>query len=727
VLKHKILKARRVLFTASGVAGCVIGLRLVGFWQPSELNAFDALFSLRPLEPKDERVVIVSIDEADLRRVGRWPIPDRVMVQLLNKLQSYQPRVMGLDIYRDLPVDPGHAELIQTYRTLPNLVGIEQIKDKANVGIPAPAILALRDQVGFNNLVFDVDGKVRRGLLYWNVDGVAHQSFALTLALAYLAREGVTPQAATTDPQYLQLGRAVFRRFEPDDGAYSHTDNGGYQFLANLRGPTGTFATISMTDVLAGRVSPEMLRDRIVIIGSTAVSLKDFFYTAYSSGLLGSTPQPVAGVELQANFVSQIVNAALQGRTAIKVWEKTQEYLWILIWAWIGTRLSWMLSSPRKSALAIFLAGAGLAGICYLFFLGGWWIPFVPPLVSLVGSSIVIIAHIAHLQDELKRSKEFLSKIINAIPDPVFVKDRQHRWIVLNQAYASLLGRPLEDLLEKSDDDVFPPHEADRLRQQDQQVFDTEQPQENENDFTNQQGVTYYISTKRSLHKDAAGNLFLVGVIRDITERKRMEEELKRTAAELVRSNAELEQSAHQLRHLANHDVLTSLPNRKLFYERLSQSIEWANENGQLVGLMFFDLDGFKLINDTHGHDVGDLLLKAVAKRLTGCLRGSDTVSRLGGDEFTVILPAIPNIQDAARVAEKILATLAKPFMIEGHMIWVTASIGVGLYPQDGTTADVLIKNSDSAMYCAKELGKNRYQFASTLTIKNDRRSHESE
>ncbi|HEY9654582.1 MAG TPA: CHASE2 domain-containing protein, partial [Crinalium sp.] len=546
-------------------------------------------------------------------------------------------------------------DLLKLYRTLPNLVGIEQIKDQANVGVPAPPLLAARQQVGFNNLVFDVDGKVRRSLLYWSVNGKSHQSFALTLALAYLSHNGITPQAATRDTRYLQLGQAMFRRFEMSDGAYIHADAGGYQILANLRGATGTFASVSLTDILEGKVNPKQLRDRIVIVGSTAVSLRDFFQTAYSYELINSSPQPIAGVELQANFVSQIISAALQGRSAINVWADPVEWLWILVWAWVGAQLSWAVRSPSQVTLKLLLAGGSLAGFCWLGFLWGWWVPLVPPMIALAGSAIVIMAHVAHLQEELKRSKEFLGKIINAIPDQIFVKDRQHRWIVLTQAYSKFLGYPLEDLLEKSDYDVFSPQEATVFREQDQLVFSSRQEREHEEVFTDQWGVTHYIATKRSLHKDAAGNLFLVGVIRDITERKRMEDELKRTAAELSRSNATLEQSASHLRHLANHDGLTGLPNRKLFHERLDQSIEWAKENSQPVGLLFLDLDGFKLINDTHGHDVGDLLLKAVAKRLTSCLRGSDTVSRLGGDEFTVILPAIPMAQGATRVAEKIL------------------------------------------------------------------------
>ncbi len=715
--KQKVFQTSRVLLTSSGVAACVIALRLSGFWQASELGAFDTLFNLRPAAPVDARIVIIGIDEADLRRVGKWPIPDHVMVRLLKTLQSYKPRVVGLDIYRDLPVEPGHTELLQTYRTFPNLIGIEQIKDKANASVAAPPVLADRDQVGFNNLVFDVDGKVRRSLLYWTTDGKSHQSFALTIALTYLATANITPQAAASDHRYLQLGKATFHRFESDDGAYVHADDGGYQILANLQGPSGTFPTVSMADVLAGRVHPERLRDRIVLVGSTAVSLKDFFQTAYSSGRFASSPQPTAGVELQANFISQIINAAFHDNTAFYLWAKPWDWLWIFGWSWIGAALSWRLRPLHKAAFTILLAAIGLSGICYLAFLFGWWLPLVTPLAALAGSALVIIAHIAYLEEELKRSKEFLSKIINTIPDPIFVKNRQHRWIVLNRAYSRFLGYPLEELIEKSDYDVFPQHEADVFRQQDQLVFSSEQEQENEEDFTDKHGVTHHIATKRSLHKDSAGNLFLVGVIRDITERKRMEEELKRTAAELVRSNAELEQSAHRLRHLANHDVLTGLPNRKLFHERLGQSLEWANVNSQLVGLLFLDLDGFKLINDTQGHDIGDLLLKAVAGRLTGCLRGSDTVSRLGGDEFTVILPAIPSPQDAARVAEKILSTLAKPFVLEDHTIFVTLSIGISLYPDDATIADVLVKEADGAMYSAKEHGKNRYEFAAKTEV----------
>lgn len=712
-LQQRAWRHHRVLLTSLGVTGCVIALRLAGWIQAIELVALDQFFRLRPLEPVDERIVLVGIDEPDLRKVGRWPLPDNVMAQLLERIRAAKPRVIGLDVYRNLVVEPGHAELLQLYRTTPNLIGIEQIQDRTSPGVSAPPILGDRDQVGFNNLVADPDGVVRRGLLYWRLgDGRFRKSFALTLAFLYLQPEGVTPQAAADGS--MQLGKTVFRPFRANDGGYVSIDAGGYQFLANLRGPAGTFQTIPMSQVLQGRVPPEVFRDRVVMVGHTASSLKDFFYTSYSSRFIDE-PRKMAGVELQANLVSQIISSGLDGRSLIQVWSDPVEWFWIFIWAWMGARLSWSLRSPHKSAITILISGAGLISITYLAFLQGWWLPVVPPMLAMAGSAIAIIAYIAHLEEELKRSKEFLNTIINTIPDPIFVKDSQHRWIVLNQAFCKFLGYPVEEVLHKSDYDVFPQHEADIFRQQDQQVFNTEREYENEESFTNRDGITYFIETKRSLHKDGAGNLFLVGVIRDITERKRMEEELKRTAAELVRSNAELQRSATQLSHLANHDTLTGLPNRKLFSERLTQALAWAVTNQQHVGLLFLDLDGFKLINDTLGHDVGDLLLKAVAQRLTRSLRGSDTVSRLGGDEFTVILPAIPSAQDAARVAEKILKTLSDEFLLNQQIISVTSSIGIALYPQDGKDADTLVKEADLAMYRAKQQGKSRYEFAQVL------------
>jgi diguanylate cyclase (GGDEF)-like protein/PAS domain S-box-containing protein len=332
--------------------------------------------------------------------------------------------------------------------------------------------------------------------------------------------------------------------------------------------------------------------------------------------------------------------------------------------------------------------------------------------LATVTASLVVTSYIAYAEEELKRSKEFLHRIINSIPDPIFVKDRNRHWIVLNQAYADLFGLAISDLLGKSVQEILPTDQAKHLHFQDDWVFQHQRTEEIEEEFINLQGQRYHLSTKRSLHKDGAGNVFLVGVIHDITQRKNLEEELRRTRDQLFQDNSELS-------YLANHDPLTTLPNRKLFLERLQQAIEVAaaaNHRHHQVALLFLDLDGFKQVNDSLGHAVGDVLLQAVAKRLSACLRaGSDTVARLGGDEFVVILPNVPGALVAKRVAQKILTTLAEDFTISGNTIHVTSSIGISIYPSDSREVVILIEKADNAMYHAKSCGKNQFVFAHTF------------
>ncbi|MGF2038298.1 MAG: CHASE2 domain-containing protein [Nostoc sp. CmiVER01] len=717
-LKQSLSREHRELITAAIVAFCVLLLHSIGLLQSLEFAALDQFFRLRPNEPPEQRITIVAIDEAYLKEVGSWPIPDANIAQLLKKLNVHKPRAIGLDIYRDLLVEPGNQELRNAYKLMPNLIGIQLLANDKNVNVLPPLGLN-KDQVGFNNVLYDLDGKVRRSLLYWHVNNQVHESFALKLALLYLKSENITPTKAKNNPEYLQLGKAIFTRFQANDGAYVGADARGYQILTNFPKPkcqssSGewcSFRQVSIRDVLADKVKENFIKDRIILIGSTAPSLQDFVFIPYSSSLMG-TAKPLPGIQLQAYFISELISAALQGRPLLKVWPDLLENLWIFIWSYLGTVTAWRIRHATKNLLSILLSCLVLTVSAYLAFLYGWWIPLIPSLLSFGSSAMWITSNIAHMQEEGKRSKEFLHNVINTIPDPIFVKNEQHQWIVLNEAYCRFIGYPNKLLIEKSDYDFFPKHEADVFRQQDELVFRTQKPQEHEEEFTNADGQTHKIATKRSLHKDSAGNFFLVGVIRDITQRKLMEEQLKLTAAELSRSNKELKLKEHHLRHLAYHDPLTGLSNRKFFAEQLCESLYWAQHNKLLLGLLFIDLDGFKQINDTLGHEVGDRLLMTIAGRLSNSLRASDTVSRLGGDEFTVILRAIPNVQIAAKVATKILTSISKPIILDGYPIRVSASIGISIYPYNSQDSETLMKQADAAMYRAKHQGKNRYEFA---------------
>ena len=177
------------------------------------------------------------------------------------------------------------------------------------------------------------------------------------------------------------------------------------------------------------------------------------------------------------------------------------------------------------------------------------------------------------------------------------------------------------------------------------------------------------------------------------------------------------EQARAQMAYLAMHDPLTGLPNRTLLTDRLAQAITLAERHGTKVALMYLDLDHFKQINDTLGHPVGDQLLQSAAGRLQACVRHSDSVSRVGGDEFVVLLAAVMAAPDAVRTAEKVLRALAEPHLIGDHRLQVTLSIGISLYPYDGADAAALIANADLAMYHAKRGGGNRYQqFTADMT-----------
>ncbi len=174
---------------------------------------------------------------------------------------------------------------------------------------------------------------------------------------------------------------------------------------------------------------------------------------------------------------------------------------------------------------------------------------------------------------------------------------------------------------------------------------------------------------------------------------------------------SQMKKSEDRLNFLAHHDLLTGLPNRLLFHDRLQQVIKESMRYNKCTAVLFVDLDRFKIVNDTLGHSIGDYLLKEVAERLLSCVRYSDTVSRWGGDEFTIILTNLSKPQDAAKISQKILNSLSQIFCIKENEFYISASIGISLYPYDGEDVEALIKNSDTAMYNAKEKGKNNYQF----------------
>jgi len=383
--------------------------------QTWEWTAYDQYMRWRPSEPLDQRIGIVGIDEADVKKIGqlsRSILPDQIYAQAIAKLKTHNPKAIGLDVYRDLPVQPGHQELVQVFETTPNLVGIEKVVgDKRQDAVAAPPGLKAKGQVGANDVIFDADTKVRRALLQVeDANGNVIPSFGFYLALLYLDAQGISPKPIPGEPNTWRLGKSTFSRFQKNDGGYVRTDAGGYQILLNYRGSKKHFETISFHDLLEDRIPPDWGRDRIILIGFVGESFQDWIFTPYSSSWF-ALPERMSGVELHANITSQILSAALEGRPLIQTWSQWQESLWIFFWSTVGAIITWQGRYHNKRRrvcvqrfLGLILAGGILLGSTYGAFLIGWWIPVVPPLLALSGSVVAITSYLAHQVGKIRET-----------------------------------------------------------------------------------------------------------------------------------------------------------------------------------------------------------------------------------------------------------------------------------------------------------------------------------
>jgi CHASE2 domain-containing sensor protein len=361
----------------------IILLRLLGVLQGLEWDAFDQFVRWRSPESHDPRIAIVAIDEQDITQMG-YPLSDRILVQTLTAIRAQNPRAIGLDIYRDLPVEPGYTDLVKLFQSSPNLFGIEKVVGHT---VAPPPILQQMNQVGFADQVEDSDGKVRRALLAVSVEGQLSQALAVKLALHYLEDEGITLQPVG---DRLQLGHAVFERFQPNDGGYVRAQSGGYQILLNFRGTEDQFDIVPLRQVLNRQVPPHYFSDRIVLIGTTAESIRDTFLTPYSARW-GKSPTLMTGVTLHANIVSQLLSAAFNERPLIRVWTNPCEWVGILGATGLAIWVGWRCKTLVQLAIAILLLSSGLIGGCFVAFLQGWWLPLVPMLMGVWGGALALL------------------------------------------------------------------------------------------------------------------------------------------------------------------------------------------------------------------------------------------------------------------------------------------------------------------------------------------------
>ncbi|RCJ19645.1 hypothetical protein A6770_05750 [Nostoc minutum NIES-26] len=394
-----------VIFTSAVATALVMGVRQAGLLQTQELWAFDQFIQWRGDEGPDPRLLIVAITEDDIQQQKKWPLPDGILARALGKIEQQKPRAIGLDLYRDLPFAPGTTELTKQLQESDRIIAVCKVSDTSgNSGIAPPPGVA-ESRVGFADLLIDSGGTLRRSLLFLNppaVDKPSGQkphlcqdssadlySFSLQLALNYLKVEKIQP--TLTPSKELKLGSTVFRRLESNSGSYQNVNAAGYQVLLNYRSPRRVAQQVTLTEVLTDKVDPNLIKNRVVLIGAISDSIKDFFYTPYSGG--EDKDQEMPGVVIHAQAVSQILSAVLDGRPLFWYWSNWGETVWIGVWSLLGGTLAWKIRHPVRFGLGSGIALGGLLVVCFGFFSQGAWIPLVPSALTFMttAGSVVIL------------------------------------------------------------------------------------------------------------------------------------------------------------------------------------------------------------------------------------------------------------------------------------------------------------------------------------------------
>ncbi|MDH3643823.1 MAG: diguanylate cyclase, partial [Gammaproteobacteria bacterium] len=312
------------------------------------------------------------------------------------------------------------------------------------------------------------------------------------------------------------------------------------------------------------------------------------------------------------------------------------------------------------------------------------------------------------MEEQLKESESLHRFIVNSSPDLVYMLDRNGCFDFLNDRVETLLGYTKDELLGKHYTELVDEDHLEMARN----IF-------NERRAGTRAVANAELRLKSRLGRRGPRLFHAQSVWMELTAMGIYSDTNERTRGNFVgtygtaRDISERKEAEEVINFQAYHDLLTHLPNRALLKDRLSLAITHARRNKRKLAVMFLDLDRFKLVNDTLGHSMGDRLLKAVANRLQSCLRRGDTLSRFGGDEFTLLLPEVRTRDDVVVIASKILDRLNAPFVIDGHELFVGASIGIAMYPEAGDSEESLIQNADIAMYHVKGRGKNGYQFFS--------------
>jgi adenylate cyclase len=426
-----------VLIAAFSLSAFIFCLRGLGALQGAEMQALDLFFTNRFSNTSEDRIVLVTVSERDIEKLQEYPLSDRSLTSLLEKINAQKPRVIGLDIFRNFPVPSlkhskqenyqAYSELEKIFRNTPNLYGIAKLTDSDDSRynsskISPPNALKQTGGYGAADLLVDDDDVVRRGYLYPVSDRTADAaipSLGLAVALHYLSDEHIYPTMAdvracpiasqienkklkfkNTQSGWLKIKDTVLCPFTGNDGGYVGADdflNGaGYQTLLNWRSCDRKFLQVSVTDILNNKIQKNLFENRIVLIGNSTDNYKDSFLTPCSHSRSTNANRRMLGVEIQANLASQIVSIALDKFSSLKVWLDWQEFVWICVWTFptivYGYKNRYRKFSDLflKIFFSILICAIALLCISYVAFNFSWWLPIIPPLLGIIFGGIAI-------------------------------------------------------------------------------------------------------------------------------------------------------------------------------------------------------------------------------------------------------------------------------------------------------------------------------------------------
>ncbi len=643
---------------------------------------YDSALKYDP-EPSLDDVVIVAIDEQSLATLGRWPWPRMLHAELINILHQAGSKTVALNLIfseaapfnyqSDIVLADAlrrHGRVILP--VLPEQGPNAQFKES----LPIATLVVAAAGLGHVDMELDQDGVHRR--IFFKAGLGTTQWSQLTLAMLELEDENIIQSIHRLEKKNTPNVLDVWVR--------------NYAALLPYAGPPGHFQRISYADVLSGHVPPDTFRNKYVLVGATAAGLGDTLPTPVSG-----FGQAMPGVEIQANILN-----ALRRNTFVQPLNLSGQML--LTATLMLSALFWYSrrSSRRSLLITISLLIFPLIFSIVLLRSLHFWFPPSAALFGL-GLSYLLLSwyHLVNATRLLSEQKERAEVTLHSISDAVIATDARGYVEYINSTAELLtgwvrqqaLGQPINTLFrvinEQSREEIIYP--VARCLQTGQVTpypdYSAVLSQEN----NKERAVR---ASAAPIRNEKGKVLGVVVVFSDVTEARCM---------------------AQQMEHQATHDALTNLPNRALLHVQLQKAIGRTMDGEQTLALLFIDLDRFKAVNDGLGHACGDSLLKTVGMRLKASSRKGDLVARFGGDEFVIVLENIyDETQEAATaVARKIRKTLEYPYTIEDREYFITASIGISLFPGDGQDAETLLTNADAAMYQAKERGHNNIQYYS--------------